>query len=123
LEQVWFARHSDAKYKSKVVVDLTNLAPIPIHFSEISWLSQRGDVGVQTDFRSGYWVYPKGSSTWVDNIPDPIIEPGERFHIWVGLDQACSDGDLQNRKRAKRLGTLRVPMELDHQLTSVEYRL
>jgi len=119
-----FVRHPKADFKSKLVLDLTNSGNKPIHFlKNISWTSQEGDVGLQSDVRFGYWVYPKGKSVWVDNINDPTIEPNERLHIWVGLDQICSDTNLNNRKRSKRLGTVRIPVEIDGEKGLVEYRL
>jgi hypothetical protein len=119
-----FARHADATYKSKLVVNLTNSGNKPIHcLQQVSWLCQRGDVGLQTNIGFGYWVYPKGSANWVDNIADPVIGPDERFHIWVGLDQNCSDTDLNNRRRAGRLGTLRMPIEIEGKQGTFELRL
>jgi hypothetical protein len=77
-----FARHPKADFKSKLVLDLTNSGNKPVHFLEdISWTSQKGDVGLQSDVRSGYWLYPKGKSTWVDRFVDPTVEPNEKLHI------------------------------------------
>lgn len=120
----WFAHHPKANFKSKLVLDLTNSGNQSIHFLEnISWTSEQGDVGLQSDVRFGYWVYPKGKTVWVDSIVDPLIQPNERLHIWVGLDQARPGSDLNNRKRAKRLGILRIPVEIDGEKGLVEYRL
>jgi hypothetical protein len=124
LEKVWFAHNEGARYPLKLVVDLTNASLKPIHCLEgITWLAQRGDVGIQTNFGFGYWPYPKGSTHWVDNIPEPVIEPDERFHIWIGLERTCPDDDLNNRARAKRLGTLRLPIEIDGSEMTLEYRI
>jgi hypothetical protein len=123
VDELWFARQPKANIKSKLVLNLTNSGNRPIHFLEnISWTSQKGDVGLQSDVGFGYWVYPKGSSTWVDST-DPIVQPNERLHVWAGLDEDRPEADLNNRKRAKRLGILRIPVEIDGEKGLVEYRL
>jgi hypothetical protein len=124
LQEPWFVRDQKEAtvYKSKLVVSLTNSGNKPIRFQLPSWISNKGDVGLQTPFCCGYWIYPEGQTEWVD-ATDPMIEPTERFHIWIGLDQACPDKELKNRSLGKRLGTLRIPMEVEGEKRTVEYRL
>jgi hypothetical protein len=123
-QEPWFVRDpaETTTYKSKLVVTLTVSGETAVRFKLPCWIDCKGDVGLQTPFGCGYWIYPKGQTTWVD-AAEPTVEPTNRFHVWIGLDQACSDSELKTRSMAKRLGTLRVPIEIEGKSETLEYRL
>jgi len=112
-------------YKAKFGIGFVNLSGRTIHFLAPSWQSQPDDAGVQTPFWYRYRLPSDGPGRWRKLIEreDVTIEPNGRFRLSVGLDKACSQEELENRRRSGKLGTLLVPIEIGSDRGTLEYHV
>jgi hypothetical protein len=98
------ATDAGTNYKAKLRCVFTNQSDKAVEILPPGWLSNEGDVGLQSPVVFRYQLESSLGSWKQDHwntqeLKKVQVEPGESFRIWVGLDASKAHEYLEGKKR------------------------